>query len=265
MASTYPVGAVEAPPSPVVARDRGRFFVVYAWICLAVAFGGFVPSFWYPLASTGFGGTWLVVFHGVMFTGWAVLFLTQTLRVERGRLVDHRAWGVAGVSLASMLLLLGIATAVGALEARLAAGFGDKARAFTIVPISSIAMFFGFFVAAVANVHRPDWHKRLMMIATAASLLAAFARFFFVLVDGRAFGATAATSPPGIPEVALRPAAAVLTLLVGAALVDRRRRGGMHPAWYWGIGIYATISITRVPLSRTQAWYAFADWLVAFG
>ena len=265
MASTYPAGAVEAPlPAPAV-RDRGRFFVAYAAICLIVAVGGFVPSFWYPVASASFGGTWLVVFHGVMFTAWTVLFLSQTLLVERGRLIDHRAWGVAGVSLASMLLLIGIATAIASLEARLAAGFGDRARAFTVVPITSVALFFGFFAAAVANVTRPDWHKRLMMIATGVALVPAFARMFFVLVDGRAIGATAATSRPGTPEIALRPSAAVLALLLGAALADRRRRGSWHPAWSWGIGIFVVICLARVPLSRTQGWYSFADWLVAFG
>lgn len=265
MATTYPAGAADALPPLVATRDRGRFFVAYAAICVAIAVGGFLPSFWLPMATIGFAGSWLVVFHGLLFTGWTLLFLSQTLQIERGRLINHAAWGMAGISLASILLVFGIATAIGSLEARLTAGFGDKARAFTIVPMSAITMFFGFFVAAIANVRRSDWHKRLMMIATAASLTAAFARLFAVIVDGRAFGATAAMSPPGIPEIALRPATGVLALMVGAALVDRRRRGAMHPAWYWGIGIYAAVSVLRIPLSRTQAWYGFADWLVAFG
>jgi len=262
--ATLPADAREAPPPNSALRDRGGLFVAYAWICLAVAIGGFVPSFWWSMATGGTSGTWLVFVHGMMFSGWVVLFLAQTIQVERGRLNHHRAWGVLGVGMASMLLLLGIATAVGSLEARLAAGFGDKARAFTIVPMTSVAMFFGFFAAAVANVHRPDWHKRLMMIATGAALLPALARVFFVLADGRAIGATAATSPPGIPEMALRPATVVVLLLVGTALIDRRRRGALHPAWVWGIAIYAVVSLVRIPLARTPAWYAVADWLVAF-
>lgn len=263
MAATY--SADQAPPPGIASRDRGGFFVGYALVCLAVAIGGFVPSFWLPMATTGFSGTWLVVFHGILFSAWPLLFLTQIVLVERGRLIDHRAWGVAGVSLASMLLLLGIATAVGSLEARLAAGFGDRARAFTIVPMTNIVMFFGFFAAAVANVSRPDWHKRLMMIAIGIALVPAFARIFFVLVDGRAIGVVEATSGPSTPMIALRPSAAVLALVVGAALIDRRRRGALHPAWIWGIAIFATVCLARVPLSRSDAWYTIADWLVAFG
>ena len=56
MATTFAGDGIDAPPVPVATRDRGRLFVVYAWTCLAVAFGGIVPSFWYPLATTGFAG-----------------------------------------------------------------------------------------------------------------------------------------------------------------------------------------------------------------
>lgn len=265
MATTFAGDGIDAPPVPVATRDRGRLFVVYAWTCLAVAFGGFVPSFWYPLSTTGFAGSWLVIVHGLMFSSWTVVFVTQTLLVERGRVIDHRAWGVAGVSLASMLFLIGIATAVGSLETRLADGFGDRARAFTIVPMSNVVLFFGFFAAAVANVRRPDWHKRLMMTATGIALVPAFARIFFVLMDGRAIGATGATSAPSTPLIALRPSAAVLVLLLGAALADRRQHGSLHPAWLWGMAIFVAVCLVRVPVSQTAGWYAVADWLVAFG
>ena len=264
MATALPIEA--DAPSPVAAkRDRGAYFTIYAAICAIVGIGGFVPSFWLPMATTGFGGTWLVFVHGILFSAWVTLFLAQTILVERGRLHDHRAWGMLGVSLASMLLLVGIATAVHSLGARLEAGFGDRARAFTVVPITTVGMFFGFFAAAIANIPRPEWHKRLMMIATGTALVPAFARLFFVLVDGRPIGATVATSRPGTPELTLRPSAAVLILLVGAALADRRRRGALHPAWIWGIAIFTVVSLARVPLSRTPAWYAVCDWLVAFG
>jgi hypothetical protein len=261
--ATLPVDSAALRP-PAVTRDRGFLFVAYALVCFAIAIGGFVPSFWLPAARLGFGGTWLVIFHGVMFSAWSALFLSQTVLVERGRVIDHRAWGLVGISLASMLLLLGFATAVASLEARLAAGFADRARAFTIVPITSVMLFFGFFAAAIANIPRPDWHKRLMMVATGAALVPAFARIFFVLLDGRAIGATAATSPPGTPEMALRPSAAVLVLLLVTAIADGRRRGKLHPAWLWGMGIFAAACVARVPLSRTPAWYAVTDWLTAF-
>jgi len=250
---------------PPAAADRGRFFINFAWLALAIAVLGFAPSFWFPIGARSFNGSWLVVTHGVLFTAWAVFFLTQTHLVETGRLVSHRKWGVAGVSLATMLLLVGIATVEAQLTDRLAAGFGDKARAFAIVPLTNIALFFGLVATSLGMVARTDWHKRLMMAATAVALTPPLARFFFVLVDGRPLGPIPAVTPPGTPLLTLRPAALVVALLVGTALIDRKRLGSVHPAWLWAIGGYVALALTRIPASSTEAWYGFADWLVAFG
>lgn len=258
-----------ADPSPAersnASPDRGAFFTNYAALCLAIAVLGFAPSFWYPITAGSFGGTGMIAAHGILFTAWPVLFFTQTLLVERRRISRHRAWGVLGVSLATMMLLVGIATVEAQLTERLAAGFGDRARSFTITPLTNIVLFFGFFAAAVANVGRPDWHKRLMMVASAIVLLPAFARFFFILVDGRPIGPLPSVTPPGVPEAALRPGSLVILLMAGAALVDRRRLGKVHPAWSWGIGVFAAVALARIPLSRSDAWLAIADVLVAFG
>lgn len=246
--------------------DRGQFFVNYAIVCLAIAVLGFLPSFWIPVGAARYADTGMVLAHGLVFTAWPVLFLWQTVEVERGRIANHRAWGVAGVSLATMMLLVGLATVEAQLTDRLAFGYGDRARAFAIGPLTNIVLFFGLFAAAVANVARADWHKRLMMCASAVVLVPAFARMIFYLVDGRPLGPPPLNSPPGTPELILRPVSLVLILMVVAAVIDRRRRGGaLHPAWLWGIGLFGAVSIGRIPLARTDAWYAVTDALVQFG
>lgn len=269
MASTIPSEAQGIGAMPEITMhhaDRGRFFIDYAVVCLAIAVLGFLPSFWVPLGVLRYGDSGLVLAHGVLFTAWPLLFLWQTVQVERGQIVNHRAWGMIGVSLATMLLLVGIATVEAQLTERLTSGFGDRARAFAIVPLSNIALFFALFAAAVANVSRPGWHKRLMMCASAAVLVPAFARMVAVLIDGRPLGVPAGASPPGLPEMVLRPAALVAALMVAAALIDRRRRGGTtHPAWLWGIGLFVTIAVGRIAVARTEVWYSVADALVAFG
>lgn len=263
MASTTALPGLGAGPRTT---DRGQFFVNYAIACLAIAVLGFLPSFWIPVGSVSFADTGMVLAHGLVFTAWPVLFLWQTVLVERGRISNHRAWGVAGVSLATMMLLVGIGTVESQLTERLAFGYGDRARAFAIGPLTNIVLFFGLFVAAIANVARADWHKRLMMCASAVVLVPAFARLVFFIVDGRPLGPPPLNAPPGTPELILRPAALVLILMLTAAMIDRRRRGGVaHPAWLWGIGLFVAISIGRIPLARTEGWYALTDALVRFG
>jgi hypothetical protein len=259
-----PSATVAPAVYPATLHDRGRFFIAYAAICLIIAVGGFVPTFWVPMFSGGDPGRPIVILHGLVFTAWPLLFLWQTWLVEHDRLRDHRAFGVAGVSLATLLLVIGLATAIDSFQARIVAGYEIAARKQMIVPVSNIVLFVGFFVAAVASQSRRDWHKRLMMIATAQTLTAPLARWIFVVAGERELGATSAVSPPARPIQALRPAIIVLALFVGAMLYDRKRRGYLHPAWPIGIAITVGVAILRVPLAETAAWQRTADFLARF-
>lgn len=268
MASTFVPNEQGSPASvqPRLNADRGRFFVNYAITCLAIAVLGFLPSFWVPVGTASYADSGMVMAHGLVFTAWPALFLWQTVQVERGRIANHRAWGVAGVSLATMMLLVGIATVEAQLTDRLAFGYGDRARAFAIGPLTNILTFFALFVASVAQVKRPDWHKRLMMCASAVVLVPALARVISFTIDGRPLGPPPVNAPPGTPELILRPAGLVLILMLGAALIDRRRRAGaLHPAWLCGIGLFVVVSLGRIPVARTDSWYALTDALVRFG
>ena len=117
--------------------------------------------------------------HGLLFSLWTLFFLSQALLVANGRLKSHRKWGLLGISLATAMLFTGLAVAIQGLDERLEAGYGDAARAFTIVPVSAILLFAGLVTAAIANLRRPEWHKRLMLIATTALLQAALPAFSF--------------------------------------------------------------------------------------
>jgi hypothetical protein len=38
----------------------------------------------------------------------------------------------------------------------------------------------------------------------------------------------------------------------------------VHPAYLWGLGIVVAVQIVRGPIGHTQAWLAFADFLMRF-
>lgn len=140
-------------------RAKARLF--YAWmaaVCALVAFGGFAPAYWLQLPAGTFVGSPLVHIHGALFSIWTLLMLSQTLLVANGRLDHHRAWGLAGISLATAMVIIGLAAAIQTLTMGLAAGYGDHSRAFLILPVSVISLFAGFFIAAIANIKRPEIH-----------------------------------------------------------------------------------------------------------
>jgi hypothetical protein len=247
-------------------RDRARTFYVWlALACFIAAFGGFAPTYWLQLPAGTFVGKPLVHLHAALFSGWTLLLLSQTMLAARGRLSHHRAWGMAGISLATAMLLVGLAVAIGSMTHGVAAGYGDRSRAFLILPVTSILVFAGFFAAAIANINRPEWHKRFMFVATASLLEAAIARIFFILATGGGPGMRPGLGPPPPVAIGLGGGLAGDLVIVAGMAFDWRTRGRPHPAWLIGLVVAVTMQVLRGPISTTVPWLAIARGLEVFG
>ena len=113
------------------------------------------------------------------------------------------------------------------------------------------------FCLAIANVRRPETHKRLMLLAGISLLDAAVARWFLTFL--------APPGPPGPPPVAVTlPHALVAYLLLVVAIVhDWRTRGRPHPVYvYGGIALLA-VKLLNWPISTTSAWHSLAGGILA--
>ena len=240
-----------------------KFYVSMAAIFAAVAFSGFFMTFWLPVTRGTFTGSAMLHLHGLLFTLWTLFFLSQALLVANGGLRHHKAWGLAGISLATAMVFVGLAVAIAGLERRIELGYGDAARAFAIAPISTVLVFGGLVIAAIANLRRPEWHKRFMLVATASLLSPAIARYFFLL-GGRGDSAVRQLEPPPSVEFTLISAFVADAFIVAAIIYDWKARGRPHPAYLCAFGAVLLIQLSRPFLSRTQAWYDFADFLVGF-
>ena len=197
-----------------------------------------------------------------MFSAWPLFFLLQTTFAARGRVDRHRAWGLLGISLATAMVFVGFAVANEVLATRLAAGFGDRARAFHIASTSMITLFGVFVFAAIAYVTRPEVHKRLMLLATISMIPPAIARLFFAVNVGIGPGLRPGLGPPRTVE-------SVLASGAHRRCVDPRRRDLRHaharPAPsrvpHRRRASLLAVQVLRVPVSTTQWWYAIADFL----
>jgi hypothetical protein len=255
------MATIEAPRRrPIVSK----FYVTMAAIFVAIAFGGFFETYWLQIARGTFTGSPMTHLHGLLFSLWTLFFLSQALLVANGKIKKHRAWGLFGISLATAMLFTGMAVAIEGLQDRLDAGYGDAARAFTIVPVTAVLMFAGFVAAAVINLKRPEWHKRLMLLATTALLQAAMARFFFLAATGGGPGLRPGLVAPLPISRTMVPVFLVELLIVAAMVHDWRSYGRVHPAYWWGFGVTTAMQLLRLAVGYTDAWYRFTDFLLAF-
>jgi hypothetical protein len=243
-----------------LAREKGRYFYVWmAGACALVAVGGFAPTYWLQLAPGTFVGPPLLHIHGALFTAWTLLLLSQTWLASQGRLDHHRAWGLAGIALASAMVVVGVTTAIYSMNVELAAGKAG-ARAFLVVPLAAIGLFAGFFIAAIANIQRPEAHKRLILLATISLLQAAMGRVAFLVVSGGAApGARPGLAPLPPLAVTIGPSLALELFIVAGAVYDWRTRGRPHPVWIIGAVVMTAAVLLRAPLAATPGWIAFAE------
>jgi hypothetical protein len=229
-----------------VKNMNDRLFYTGMSIAIAITvFVGFAPSYYLkdyfgrpPLPP-------LVHVHGLVFTSWIVLFFAQTVLIASHRVSVHRRLGLAGVGLAALLVVVGLATAVGSARRNVAAG-GTGALAFLATPFGDMLVFAILVTAGILCRRRPETHKRLMVVATIALLSAAISRWPLAIIQRGPVALFLVTD---------------LFLLAGVCydLASRRR---IHPAYVWA-GLLLVISQPlRLAISHTDAWLAFANKLV---
>jgi hypothetical protein len=224
-------------------RPHRNFYVAMAIACAATVFAGFAPTFYLKGLFSAPALPLLVEIHGGVFTCWILLLIAQTGLVRAGRTDLHRRLGLAGLALAVVMFFLGLLTAIAAARRGVAGGGMDPAM-FLAVPIVSILLFGVFMWLAAWNRSRPDYHKRLVLLATFSVLTPAIARLS--IVHQR-------------PPLAL---ALTMLFLLAAIAYDLRTRRGVHPAYVWGGLLLLLSGPLRIAIAHSHAWQGIARQLI---
>jgi len=259
------MNAVAGAMTGARAMERSRFFFYMAVLCCLTAFAGFTPTFWLPMTRGAYMANPLITIHGILFSGWMLFFVLQTGLVASGRTANHRAAGLFGISLASVMTVFGFIAAIQ--RVRDAAGVGalDAGLAFAILPVWHIVFFAAMVAIAIVNIRRPDWHRRLMLMATISMLDAPLARLFFYFVTFHRHMPVPVGLPPHPPVLrGITPWEIALDIFVLIpVLYDWRTRGRPHPAYLFGGGAIVLLELLEAPISHTTAWHGIAAWIVA--
>jgi hypothetical protein len=258
MDSTTMTTLIDYNPPRAIAQSQTTYFYFYmALACMAVAFIGFAPTYWLPLASRSFSASPVIHFHGLLFFAWTLYFAFQSWLAASGKIARHRTIGMIGVSLATTMTIFGFLVAVGTMKRAAAAGQTDAGIAFAIVPLSGILFFAVVFTLAIVAIRKPETHKRLMLLAGISLLDAAVARWFLTFL--------APPGPAGPPPVVVTipPAFVAYLLLVVAMVFDWRTRGRPHPVYFYGGAALIAVKLLNWPVSVTPLWHSFAGGILA--
>ena len=224
-----------------------RFFLGMAAALALCTFAGFAQSY-YLMRYTGAPSLApLVHLHGGLFTAWVLLFGLQSSLISARRHDIHMVTGIAGIALATVMTVVGIAVAL--LASRAPALSPLSREQFLIFPFTSIGLFALFVALAFANRHRSDWHKRFMLVATINVVIPALARMTLLL--------------PFLPRGVLGAMVIVNVFLVALALFDWRSLGRLHPATMWAAGITLLSEPARFLIARSDWWPDIARALIA--
>lgn len=234
-------------------RSTGRHFYLWmAGVFVLIAFGGFTPTYWARVASSTFHGPPILHIHGALLFTWTLFYFLQTAWVASGRTPTHRAWGLAGIALFSVMMCSILVAQITVMRLNDAHGDGDAGRRFAAVTLCALPMLVGFFSLAIANVRRPETHKRLMYLIMVGFMHPAIARVVLTL-----FAPPGAQGPPPV-FVAVPPGLIADLLIVVAMIYDWRTRGRPHHVYVYGGLTLLADQLLTVPVSATQTWMSIA-------
>jgi hypothetical protein len=239
-------------------KVEAQFFYFYmALSCTAVAFLGFAPTYWMPMAKGALSSPPVVHLHGLLFFAWTLYFVFQSWLAASGRIGRHRSVGMIGISLATAMTIMGFMASVSTMKRSAAIGQVNEGIAFAIVPLSGILFFAVVIALAIIYLRDRETHKRLMLLAAISILDAAVARWFLTFL--------APPGPPGPPPVpvTIAPAFVAYLLLVVAMVFDWRTRGRPHPVYIYGGLALVAVKLLNWPISTSAAWHSFAGGILA--
>jgi hypothetical protein len=228
-----------------VKRRERYFYIGMSVAILITVFVGFSRTFYVRPYFFPERLMPLLVVHGIVFSAWIALFITQISLIASKRLRTHMQLGIAGGVLAVLMIIIGTVTAVVRAKGPSPVP-GFDALTFLTIPLGDMLVFAILVGAAFYFRRKPDTHKRLMLLSTITLLPAAVARLPFDFIQQA--GPLAFF---GLADL----------FIVPILIYDIATRGRPHRATVLGSLLLIISHPLRIPIGTTQAWLTFAAWI----
>ena len=122
----------------------------------------------------------LLWIHGAAFSTWMIFFIAQSALVRSLKVSIHRLLGWFGAGLATVMVVLGLIIAVVMTRFDTLVLHQKDIDAFPSIPIVDMLIFGSCVGLAIYWRKKPEYHRRLIFIATCQLMDAALGRFDFM-------------------------------------------------------------------------------------
>jgi len=157
----------------------------YFYFCMALLMAG--------LAVWGFSSTvdpnllhakppkpLLLWFHAAAFSVWIALFVAQSALVRVRKVSVHRRLGWFGAGLAATMVVFGLIVSVVMLRFDMTVLHRKNVASFLSILWGDMIIFGACMALAIYFRKRPEYHRRLVFMASCQLMQAAFVRFHYI-------------------------------------------------------------------------------------
>ncbi len=234
-----------AAPLSAEQRER-RFFLIMAVAMSLTIVAGFSLNL--AMGRSTFVAPWPYHVHAVIFMGWVALYLAQSFTIATGRRALHITLGKLGYVWVPLMTVAGIAIMV-VVARRTGGPFFFAVSEFLISNVMLLLAFAFTALWALRRRRHQGWHRRLLLASMA-------------VLTGPGLGRLL-PMPLMIPYAWTISFAASLVFIVIAMAYDLRRRGGVHAAYKWALGIYVGTFAASMLLAFSPLGHALTRAVVA--
>jgi hypothetical protein len=223
-----------------------------AWVAVVMGFG---PELNGHLKGRTPYPPMIVHFHVAAFVAWLVLFTAQIWLVRLRRLGIHRTLGFAAVALVPIMVVLGVATTLVSRRLHFEAGRNEM-LAFMIVPLTDMLLFPSFAIPGILLRRYPLTHKRLILLATAMLLPAAFGRWIGPWILAH-FG-------DGFFGFMVQAYLGSNAMILAAILYDRVTRGRVHAVYLIAVPWILAVQAFASAVYHWPGWVPLAISMIGY-
>lgn len=229
-----------------IERGERRFFLIMTMLMAAVTVAGFALNLAMGRSSFAVPGYYHV--HAAIFMGWLALCAAQAYTIATGQRALHIRLGKVGYLWIPLMVLAGSVVMIGVAR-RTGGPFFFAVNEFLVSNLMLLWAFGFVGIAALRRQRHTGWHRRLLITSLA-------------VLTGPGLGRLL-PMPLMIPYAWTISFAASLLWLPVLMIADRRRHGRVHPAYWWGTGIYVGVWALSMAVAFSPLGYAITEAVIA--